>query len=133
VLVDRFHITFGAMYTPVSFRMRWTTCCPTTYPTTEFHGTSWEFPVLADYRWLSGKLRPFSGGGFVIHSSMTRGPNQAPAPVFSGGVEWLHGSFVLRPEFRYTHYLDSSGSEVLVQRPRHQKQILVGISYRIQR
>ena len=133
VLADRFHITFGAMYTPVSFRNIGTSCCPITHPSTEIHGASWEFPALADYRWLSGRLRPFSGGGFVIHNTMTRGMSQAPAPVISGGVEWRYRSFVLRPEFRYTHYPDERGSSVLVQRPRHQEQILVGIVYRRQR
>jgi hypothetical protein len=69
----------------------------------------------------------------VVHNTMTDGPNQAPAPVASGGVELLYRSFVFRPEFRYTHYLSSSGFDVLVQRPLHQKQILFGISYRIQK
>jgi hypothetical protein len=61
VLHDRIHAAFGAMYMPVSFRSIGTTCCPIAHPITNTHGTSWEFPLLGDYRWLSGAVRPFSG------------------------------------------------------------------------
>lgn len=128
---DRIHIAFGALYMPVSFRVQGTTCCPIANPTTTEHGTSWEFPLLADYRWLSGALRPFSGGGLVIANNISGGKDQAPAPVVSGGVEWLRGSFVIRPEFRYSHYPYYRSSTATVGRPSTQLQLLIGIAYRI--
>jgi hypothetical protein len=131
VLLDRVHIAFGAMYMPVSFRSIGTTCCPIAHPTTSRHGTSWEFPLLGEYRWLSGALRPFSGGGFVIHNRISGGDHQTPAPVVTGGVEWLSHSFVIGPELRYMHYPEHRGPNASVGRPATQMQILIRIMYRM--
>lgn len=124
VIRDRLHLAFGAMYMPVSFT--------TTVSTATGHtpGTSWEFPLIADYRWGSGVLRPFSGGGFVLYNRTTAGENQAPAPVLSGGIELSKISLVIRPELRYIHYPDSSRSSVSVGRPSNQFQLLIGIGFR---
>jgi hypothetical protein len=65
VIRDRIRVTFGAMYMPVSFVGRGTTCSPISHPESRAHGTSWEFPVLGDYRWLRGPVRLFSGGGLI--------------------------------------------------------------------
>ena len=130
VLNDRLHVTFGAVYMPVSFVRRSTTCCPIANPETTEHGTSWEFPLLADYRWLKGSVRPFSGGGLILVSRLTRGPDQAPAPVVSGGVEWVHNAFAIRPEVRYIYSPQRPGSDVAVQRPENQFQILIGFTFR---
>jgi hypothetical protein len=130
VLRDRIHISFGAMYMPVSFKSVGTSCCPLSHPEARVHGTSWEFPLLADYRWLHGSLRPFSGGGVVLHNRTTGGSNQSPAPVISGGLEWINGRFALRPEFRYIHYPREPGSDVAVGRPATQLQLMVGFTYR---
>src|SRR5436190_2682114 len=48
LLHDRVNIAFGAMYMPVSFRSIGTSCCPISHPETSEHGSSWEFPLLAD-------------------------------------------------------------------------------------
>ena len=127
---DRIHVSFGAMYMPVAFVTRGTTCCPISHPEFTTHGTSWDFPLLADYRWLKGSVRPFSGGGLIILSRTSQGPDQTPAPVVSGGVEWVHQAFVIRPEVRYIHYKDQSASDVAVQRPPHQVQVLLGFTFR---
>ena len=132
VLYDRIHLSFGAMYMPVSFRSIGTTCCPLANPITTTHGTSWEFPLLGDYRWLSGAVRPFSGGGVVIGNRISAGDDQAPAPVVSGGVELLVGhSFVIRPELRYIHYPEFIGPNASVGRPSKQTQFLIGVAYRM--
>jgi hypothetical protein len=134
VLYDRIHVSFGAMYMPVSFRSIGTTCCPLSHPITTTHGTSWEFPLLGDYRWLSGAVRPFSGGGLVVRNRISGGDDQAPAPVISGGVELLvRRSFVLRPEFRYIHYAEELGPNGSVGRPSTQTQFLIGVAYRMHR
>ena len=131
VLRDRIHISFSAMYMPVSFRSIGTTCCPLAHPIYNRHGTSWEFPLLADFRWLKGSLRPFSGGGMMLVNRTSAGENQSPAPVVSGGVEWLRHGWVVRPEFRYTHFPESFGSNISVGCPSNQAQLLLGILYRV--
>jgi hypothetical protein len=130
VLNDWLHVAFGAMYMPVVYRGFGTTCCPISHPSSSHSGAAWEFPLLADYRWLSGSIRPFSGGGIMIYNSTTGGENQSPAPVVSAGFEWLRGSFVVRPEFRYIRYRESFGSSVDVGRPANQTQLVIGIFYR---
>jgi len=129
---DRLHLAFGAMYMPVSFSRTGTTCCPvSTAVTTHRRGTSWEFPLLASYRWGTRNLRPFSGGGLVLYNRTTGGENQAPAPVLSGGVELSKDSLVIRPELRYIHYPDfSSSSGLPVGRPSNQLQLLIGVGFR---
>jgi hypothetical protein len=136
VLADRIHVTFGAMFMPVSFREIGTVDNPPVHRVTSTtHGTAWEFPLLGDYRWLNGAVRPFSGGGFVIANrtsgNQTYGPSQSPAPIVSGGVEWLRQRFVIRPEIRYTHYHQNDNSNVAVGRPSTQIQILIGVTYRM--
>lgn len=136
VLADRIHVTFGAMYMPVSFREFGTVDYPPVRRVTSTtHGTSWEFPLLGDYRWLHSAVRPFSGGGLVIanRTSGNQGgePSQSPAPVVSGGVEWSRHRFVIRPEVRYTHYRENDNSTVSVGRPSTQIQILIGVTYRM--
>jgi len=130
VIHDRIHITFGAMYMPVSFIARGTTCCPLSHPESTVHGTSWDFPLLGDYRWHKGSVRPFTGGGLIVLSRTTRGPDQTPAPVISGGVEWVHQAFAIRPEVRYIHYPDQSGSDVAIERRSNQVQVLIGFTFR---
>jgi hypothetical protein len=130
VLYDHIHVSLGAMYMPVSFRSIGTTCCPLAYPVTSTHGTSWEFPLLGDYRWLRGAVRPFSGGGVVVGNRISGGDDQAPAPVISAGVEWVRHSFVIRPEFRYLHYPEAIGPNHSVGRPSTQTQFLIGFMYR---
>lgn len=132
VLWDRVHVAFGAMYMPVSYRATGTSCCPISHPTVSTHGTSWEFPLLGDYRWLSGPVRPFSGGGLVVHNRISgKRDDQTPAPVISGGVEFVIHSLVIRPEFRYIHYSEQMGSNSSVGRPSTQTQFLVGLMYRM--
>jgi hypothetical protein len=130
VLSDRFHFSFNATYMPVSFLTIGTTCCPIANPSFNTHGSSWEFPVLFDYRWLSGSLRPFTGGGLVVYNRTTGGEKQSPAPAISAGVEWVKGPIVIRPEFRYIHYAESRGSDISVARAQEQRQILLGIIFR---
>jgi hypothetical protein len=132
VVYDRIHASFNAMYMPVSFRSIGTTCCPLANPVATRHGTSWEFPLLGDYRWLSGAVRPFSGGGLVLHNRISGGDDQGPAPVITGGVEFLlRRSFVIRPEFRYIHYSEEFGPNHSIARPSTQTQFLIGVAYRM--
>ena len=66
----------------------------------------------------------------MIYNSTTGGENQSPTSVVRAGFEWLRGSFVVRPEFRYIRYRESFGSSVDVGRPENQTQLVIGIFYR---
>lgn len=65
-----------------------------------------------------------------MYNSTTGGEKQSPAPAISAGVEWVKGSIVIRPEFRYIHYAESFGSNVRVGRAQQQRRVLLGIVYR---
>jgi len=132
IVHDRWRIEFGATYMPVSFR---TTVTDVRLPppfrtttTTTTHGTAWEMPASVVYRWMSGSMRPFSGGGVIVYNFTTTGVTQSPAPLARGGIEWNHGRISIRPEFRYIHYPQKSTS---IARPATQTQILVGFAVRL--
>jgi hypothetical protein len=130
LLYDRVRIELGAVYMPVSFRIVRTECCPVSRPVSSRRGASWELPLLAAYRWRVGALRPFAGGGLVVHNTTSYGRSQAPAPAFNWGVEWGRSRFAIRPEFRFIHYPQSSSSAQDVGRPSFQAQFLFGFSFR---
>jgi hypothetical protein len=132
LLTDRWRVEFGASYMPFSYRTTITTCCPMAHPVFTTHGTAWEFPALVTYRWTHWSVRPFSGGGFVVHNPTSGGANQSPAPVLRGGVEWARERWTFRPEFRYIHYPDASSStDQRIGRPPTQMQVLLGLSVRV--
>jgi len=131
ILRERLHVSFGATYMPVFYIVSGTTCCPISHPAASHNGTAWEFPLLGDYRWLDGSLRPYSGGGLVLFNRTSGGQNQSPAPAPSGGVELSKGNFVIHPEFRFIHYTERDGADVSVGRPPTQMQFLIGMLYRI--
>jgi len=133
VFLDRWRVEFGATYMPISFHTTTTTCCPLIHPTSSTHGTAWEFPLLASYRWMQGSIRPFTGGGMVVHNvTSTLTQSQSPAPTVTGGVEWIRRRMSLRPEFRYIHYpQNESSTNQDIGRPSHQTQFLIGVSFRV--
>jgi hypothetical protein len=132
VLYDRLRLEFGATYMPISFRTTIARCCPLSNPTFATHGTAWEFPIIAAYRWMHGSIRPFSGGGWVIHNITSTTAAQSPAPLVAGGVEWVHGRLSFRPTFRYIHYPQyASSTNQAIGRPSNQSEVLLGASFRV--
>ena len=71
---------------------------------TSTHGTAWEVPASVVYRWMSGSIRPFTGGGLIVYNRTTSGIHQSPAGLVRGGIEWNHERISIRPDFRYIHY-----------------------------
>jgi hypothetical protein len=134
---DRWRIEFGATYMPISFRTTAITGLPLPPPflrttTTPTHGTAWEMPASGVYRWMSGSIRPFSGGGLVVWNRTTTGVSQSPAPMVRGGIEWNHGRISIRPEFRYIHFPQKDTSTTWsLGRPATQTQILLGFAVRV--
>ena len=68
------------------------------------HRTTWEFPVLAQYRWRIGRTHPFveMGPSFRLLQDVY---GATPYGVTAGaGVEERVGSLKIRPGVRFTHW-----------------------------
>ena len=126
-------------------------------------GHFWEYPLLATYRFSSGPLRPFAGGGLSlgtsgsytteIQSTLTQqlpsGPvtttsvNRRTVNMTSGTAYYLVGGLdgrtsylSIRPEFRYTRFPNDSDSSAETIFKANQFEFLIGISvhpFRIKR
>lgn len=147
---DRIAVEFEAIYKPVRFYESARTG-PSTQSYSTIRGSSWEFPLLANYRFLNNPIRPFGGGGFVLGTTLngtietrtvdlqTGGETLSAGPfsgsidnlglglVVNGGLEWRHSRFVIRPEFRYTRRPDATQSTFLFRTP-NQFEYLIGFS-----
>src|SRR5262249_31210982 len=86
-------------------------------------GAVWDLPVMANYRFFSGAVRPYAGPGLVLvtlvsgtsQETFPRGPGPPvssvefsdhdwfPAYGAQAGLEWRRGHFVIRPEVRFSH------------------------------
>jgi hypothetical protein len=122
---------------------------PATTPssTTRIDGTLWDFPVMANYRFLSGAVRPYAGAGLVLLRSVSAthqvtdiipfpktlvnrssGDEGFPAYTAQAGVEWKHAHFLIRPEARYSYWRQLSTSfGPIIQR--NQVELLVGFAF----
>jgi len=147
---DRVAVEFDALYKPIKFRENVFSSITPSSSTTR--GSSWEFPLLGNYRFLSGPARPFGGGGILLSATMsgtTEGRTvdtrtgvetsstsrfrsffkQLPAYVVNGGLEWRTSHVVVRPELRYTHWSSVSQSTSVARRE-DQFEYLIGFSFR---
>jgi hypothetical protein len=127
----RIRVSFGAVYMPVGFTTTSTTCCPLSFPSQATHGAAWEFPLLGDYEFLRGPIRPFAGGGLVLGTTLSGGQSQPGAPIVNGGVEWRYGRMSVRPEYRIAFYSTPSQSNGFKIIRDSGQQFLVGFSFRI--
>jgi hypothetical protein len=148
VLYNRVIVQFDALYKPIHFTMNESGATVVTSSSTR--GGSWEFPLVFDYRFLHGTLKPYAGGGSVLGQTMlgvtesrtiflnngrtdhefaqfVAFDNQFPAYVANAGVEWNKMHVVVRSEVRYTRW-DNTAIEP--RRKRDQVDFLVGLSFR---
>jgi len=143
VIHNRFSLTFDSLYKPVHF-----TSSFAGNSTTTVRGSSWEFPLIANYHFLNAPVRPYGGGGVLLGQKLsgrsetrttdiTTGAvttrtdafrtfwDQLPAYIINGGIEWRVSHFLLRPELRYTHWSRVSQPELAVRR-QNQFEFLIG-------
>lgn len=129
VLHERISVQFDVLYKRTT--MNSSAYNGTSYTSTTQTLSSWEFPVTADYAFLSGPMRPFAGGGIVLGETFSGGfsTSQLPAYVINGGLEWRLSRVVLRPELRYTRWNNVSQSTAAGRRE-NQFEYLIGFSFR---
>ena len=132
VVYDRVAVEFDALYKPIEFRSSVFTGTSTS--TSVIRGSSWEFPLIANYRFLNRPVRPYGGGGMLLGQTLNTGQfrtflNQLPAFVLNGGLEWPMSRLVLRPELRYTRWSAASQSTAAARRE-NQFEYLIGFSFR---
>jgi hypothetical protein len=139
ILYNRVLVQLDAMYK--SFRGS-ENFNPPTGTTFNLRAASFEFPLVADYLFTKGTLRPYAGIGAVaahiingtIETGLTTSPfegqlllrPQLPAYVANAGLEWDRSRFALRPEIRYTKWSMDQGFHMV----ENQVEISVGLSLR---
>jgi len=150
ILHDQIAVEFEAIYKPIRFYESVRTG-PVLQSFSTTRGSSWEFPLLVNYRFFRRPIRPFGGGGIVPGATLdgttetrtvdlqtgaerfSTGPfrgsveNLGPALVVNGGLEWRNSRFLIRPELRYTRRPDASQNTFLFRAP-NQFEYLIGFS-----
>ncbi|HEY2382375.1 MAG TPA: hypothetical protein VGK48_14450 [Terriglobia bacterium] len=148
ILYDRVMVQLDALYKPVRFANNQTFQSGTSSTVTR--GGSWEFPLVFDYRFLQGRIRPYAGGGSVVGQTLwgtsdswtyfdsgavehfrtqfQNFDNQFPAYVANAGLEWDRSRLAIRPELRYTRWDSKTFDDP--KRRSDQFEILIGLSVR---
>jgi len=124
VIHDRIAVQFDSLYKRMRFNSSFYN--GTSYVSSSRYLSSWEFPLIADYSILQGRIRPFGGGGILLNERLSY---QLPAYVINGGLDWRVSRVVIRPELRYTRWSSVSQSTDVARRE-NQFEYLVGFSFR---
>jgi len=147
---DRVTVELDSLYKTV--HGRGAAFSPTLPTTSSTEGSSWEFPLVADYQFVKSPIRFYMGGGLVV-AETTRGsteirttdtrsgtttvrtekfrasPSQLPAYIVNSGMEWRAARVVIRPELRFTRWSSVTQSTIAARRP-NQFEYLIGFSFR---
>ena len=126
----RFAIEVDALYKSYEFRRSGTGSAAVS-------ASSWEFPVLAKYKFFGGPIQPYVEGG-VAFARLTDVPNIVElnvknnvGAVAGAGLEFHLGFIRISPEVRYSgwsrRFFSSPGD--YLQSNRNQATVLVGISF----
>jgi hypothetical protein len=90
---------------------------------------SWEFPLLAKYRFPGILIRPTIGGGYMFQRlNDIPGLDNRKGIVASGGVEFKLPKVRITPELRYTRFNEQRPSSGILTGT-HQVDALVGFSF----
>jgi hypothetical protein len=149
---DKVDVRFEAVRSEFKFNGRFG--AGPTAGTSTTTGSLWQFPLLATYRFGSGTVRPFAGGGLGLGNrvrgtaraiEITQFPNSPPQTssgtspyttfshpsiyYISGGIEAHMPLLSIRPEFRYSRWGQFSDQENQTLNSRNQVEIVVGIFF----
>ncbi len=98
--------------------------------------SSWEFPLMAKYRFPGPNLKPFVGAGVAFRSfsnlsQFARGlDSTVNGYVFGGGLLIKVGGVRLSPELRYTRWNSiDPGETTPVRNSKNQTDFMVGITF----
>lgn len=90
---------------------------------------SWEFPLMAKYRFPGILIRPTIGGGYMFQRlNDIPGLDNRKGIVASGGVEFKLPKIRITPELRYTRFNEQRPSSGILTGT-HQVDALVGFSF----
>ena len=151
VLYDRISVQFEALYKPVESRFSLFPPSPMFTSSSTTRGSSWEFPLLLNYRFRRGTMRPYAGVGIVIgervstvtesrttnlvSGTVTEGRaanseffGQVPASIVDAGLEWPISYLIVRPEVRFSRW--SHNQPNVAFRSAKQFEFLIGFSFR---
>ena len=84
IVYDRVLVQFDALYKSVRYVTDITAPFGSSINTAR--GSSWEFPLMLDYRFFSGSMRPYAGGGMVVGQT-TSGTTETRSTSASTGTE----------------------------------------------
>lgn len=151
ILYDRISVQFEALYKPVESRFSLFPSSSTFTSSSTSRGSSWEFPLLFNYRFLRGPMRPYGGVGIVVgemvstvSESQTKNSitgtethsqgadsrffGQVPASIVDAGFEWTISYLIVRPEVRFSRW--SHNQPNVAFRSAKQFEFLIGFSFR---
>lgn len=94
---------------------------------------TWQFPLLAQYRFGTSRWRPFVEGGPSLRlAGNLNSASPSPLGLTAGlGLERQWGRLKLSPRIRYTHWQPDS-KYVAVRAEQNQVELLVGLGYATQ-
>jgi hypothetical protein len=92
---------------------------------------SWEFPLLAKYRFPGEGIRPYVGAGWSFRSigDIPRFAAGSQGFVMSGGIRINAGIFKLAPELRYTRWGRGMPNPGDIRSGRNQMEGLIGLFF----
>lgn len=128
-LTRRFSFNFGGIYKPLLYRNAPETRDGRIVAYSPAPVITWQFPLLAHYRFAGGHWQPFvEGGPSLRRAGNLNSSNPSVLGLTAGlGLERQWGRLKLSPRIRYTHWeLDNSFS---VQTEQNQLELLLGLGY----
>ena len=151
-LYNRVDVRFEWVYKRFSYQLQSTVPPIAGYTSfSRIKAHSWEYPLLATYKFGSGNVRPFAGGGMNMGGTATSTSTDQntitstnpPVTTTSqrmtsmglptayhiiGGLEWRFPIFSVRPELRYTRWTADTISGSFVANKPNQFEVVVGFT-----
>ena len=151
-LYNRVDVRFEWVYKRFSYQLQSTVPPIAGYTSfSRIKAHSWEYPLLATYKFGSGNVRPFAGGGMNLGGTATSSSTDQntitstnpPVTTTSqrmtsmglptayhiiGGLEWRFPIFSVRPELRYTRWTADTISGSFVANKPNQFEVVVGFT-----
>lgn len=119
----RLGIEFDVLYRRVGFREG--------FRGFEVRGKVWDFPLLATYRFRTGFIEPYLGGGWTYRhlGALLQEPgSKSNGAVVAAGLRIGSKPIKFSPEFRYTHW-PNKDIQPSFRTKKNQIEALIGITF----